>query len=208
MVTNSVHERRDLLDTLTPTTLAELLQEPEKGGREPFGQHCRWSKTTAATIRAGAWQDLKAPRDRAWTAPVTVISTLACLLFVVIGMTGCAPIPALPFDLPSGPSGAGPTSVLTLTEVHLRQRNYRVIRENVTGTSRGFALLGLLMLKPPDAAEAFASLYEEGDLRVLIAEGRALAFVNVMQASSAPYFLLFSLPKITFRADVVEFVEP
>ena len=76
--------------------------------------------------------------------------------------------------------------MLTLTEVHLQQRNYRVIRLNVNCTSRGFALLGLLMLKPPDAAEAFAGLYEEGNLRVLIAERRALAFVNVMQASSAP----------------------
>src|SRR5262245_46970096 len=167
-----------------------------------------WAQTTAALPRAGAWQDLKAPRDCAWTAPGTVLSTLACLLFVVLGMTGWAAIAALPIDLPSGPSGSGPTAVLTRTEVQLKQRNYRVIRENVTGTSRGFALLGLLMLKPPDATEAFASLYEDGNLRVLIAEGRALAFVNVMQDSSAPYFLLFSLPKITFRADVVEFVEP
>ena len=167
-----------------------------------------WSLTTAAAIRNGEWKDLTPPRDRAWTAPVTVISTLACLLVVMIGMTGCAAIAALPITLPSGPSGSGPTSVLTLTEVHLQQRNYRVIRLNVTGTSRGFALLGLLMLKPPDAAEAFASLYEDGDLRVLIAERRALAFVNVMQASRAPYFLLFSLPQITFRVDVVEFIEP
>ena len=167
-----------------------------------------WSLTTAAAIRNGEWKDLTPPRDRAWTAPVTVISTLACLLVVMIGMTGCAAIAALPITLPSGPSGSGPTSVLTLTEVHLQQRNYRVIRLNVTGTSRGFALLGLLMLKPPDAAEAFASLYEDGNLRVLIAERRALAFVNVMQTSSAPYFLLFSLPQITFRVDVVEFVEP
>ena len=167
-----------------------------------------WTQTTAALIRAGQWQDLTPPRARAWTAPVTVISTLACLLVVMLGMTGCAAIAALPLTLPAGPSGSGPTSVSTLTEVHLQQRNYRVIRLNVTGTSQGFALLGLLMLKPPDAAEAFASLYEDGDLRVLIAERRALAFVNVMQTSSAPYFLLFSLPQITFRVDVVEFVEP
>ena len=167
-----------------------------------------WTQTTAALIRAGQWQDLDPPSAPAWTAPVPVLATLACLLVVLIGLTGCAAIAALPLTLPSGPSGSGPTSVLTLTEVHLQQRNYRVIRLNVTGTSRGFALLGLLMLKPPDAAEAFASLYEEGDLRVLIAERRALAFVNVMQTSSAPYFLLFSLPQITFRVDVVEFIEP
>jgi hypothetical protein len=163
-----------------------------------------WTQTTAALIRAGKWQDLKAPRDRAWTALVPVISTLACLLFVVSGMTGCAAIAALPIDLPSGPSGAGPTSVLTRTEVQLKQRNYRVVQTNLRGTSQGFALLGILVLKPPDATEAFAKLLAG----VENLEGQAVAVINVMQDSSAPFFLLFSLPTITFRADVVEFVEP
>ena len=46
-----------------------------------YEQDCStWTQTTAALIRAGQWQDLTPPRDRAWTAPVTVISTLACLL--------------------------------------------------------------------------------------------------------------------------------
>jgi hypothetical protein len=163
-----------------------------------------WTQTTGTPIRAGKWQDLKPPRSHAWTAPVTVISTLACLLFVVLGMTGCAAIAALPIDLPSGPSGSGPTSVLTRTEVQLTQRNYRVVQTNLRGTSWGFALLGILMLKPPDATEAFAKLLAG----VENLEGHAVAVINVMQDSSAPYFLLFSLPKITFRADVVEFVAP
>jgi hypothetical protein len=94
--------------------------------------------------------------------------------------------------------------VLTLTEVHLAQRNYRVVRTQMTGTSRGFALLGLLILKAPDAAEAFAQLYP-ADVSI---EGRAVALIHVMQQSSAPFFLLFSLPTITFRADMVEFVDP
>jgi hypothetical protein len=94
--------------------------------------------------------------------------------------------------------------VLTLTEVHLAQRNYRLVRTQVVGRSRGFALLGLLTLKAPDAAEAFAQLYPAGDM----VEGHAVALINVMQSSSAPFFLLFSLPTITFRADVAEFVDP
>jgi hypothetical protein len=40
-----------------------------------------------------------------------------------------------------------------------------------------------------------------------MAEGKALALINVIQQSSAPYFILFSLPETTFRADVVEFVD-
>jgi hypothetical protein len=173
--------------------------------RDLYEQDCSaWTQTTAALIRAGVWQDLKPPRDRAWTAPGTVLSTLAYLLFVMTGMTGCAAIAALPMDLPSGPSGSGPTSVLTRTEVQLTQRNYRVVQTNLRGTSWGFALLGILMLKPPDATEAFAKLLAG----VENLEGHAVAVINVMQDSSAPYFLLFSLPKITFRADVVEFVAP
>jgi hypothetical protein len=136
----------------------------------------------------------------AWQDPVTVLSHLSRLLLVVLWVTGCAPIPPLPFTLPSG---SGQASVLTLTEVQLAQRNYRVVRTNVVGTSRGFALLGLITVKPPDATAALARLYEAGG----IAEGKALALINVIQQSSAPYFILFSLPDITFRADVVEFVE-
>ena len=136
------------------------------------------------------------------------LRTLAYLLLVLLGMTGCPLLAGLPLPSPSGSSGGGQTAVLTMTKVELVHRNYRVVRMNVTGTSRGFALLGLFTLKAPDAAEAFADLYEAGNLRVLVAEGRALAFVNVMQQSSAPFFLLFSLPDITFRADVVEFIDP
>jgi hypothetical protein len=146
------------------------------------------------TPRAAAQQWL------AWPSPATVMRRLSRLLLVVCLGTGCAPVPPLPLTLPSG---AGQASVLTLTEVNLAQRNYRVVRTNVVGTSRGFALLGLITVKPPDATEAFARLYEVGG----IAEGNAFALINVIQQSSAPYFLLFSLPEITFRADVVEFVD-
>ena len=143
------------------------------------------------------------PQCLAWASPVPVMRTLSRLLLGVCLVTGCAPLPPLPFTLPSGPTSSGQTSVLTQTEVHLAQRNYRIVKTQVVGTSQGFALLGLITLKPPDATEALARLYQAGDM----AEGHALALVNVLQHSSAPYFILFSLPQITFRADVVEFVD-
>jgi hypothetical protein len=145
---------------------------------------------------------VEAQKVLAWEYPVPVLRHLSRLLCVWFVVTGCAPVPPLPFTLPLS-SGAGQASVLTLTEVNLAQRNYRVVRTNVTGTSRGFALLGLITLMPPDAIEALARLYEAGG----IAEGNAIALINVLQQSSAPYFILFSLPEITFRADVVEFVD-
>jgi hypothetical protein len=97
----------------------------------------------------------------AWQDPVTVMRTLSRLLLVWFLVMGCAPVPPLPFTLPSG---SGQASVLTLTQVNLAQRNYRVVRTNVVGTSRGFALLGLITVKPPDATEAFARLYEAGGM--------------------------------------------
>jgi hypothetical protein len=148
-------------------------------------------------------QGAHAPRGHAWASPVTGLRHLSGLLLGLWLVTGCAPIPPLPFTFPSGSPSSGSPSVLTLTQVHLAQRNYRVVRTNVAGTSQGFALFGLLTLKAPDAIEAFAQLYQAGD----VAEGHAFALVNVMQHSSAPFFLLFSLPKITFRADVVEFID-
>src|SRR5215475_7668162 len=145
---------------------------------------------------------VEAQQCLAWASPVPVMRYLFCLLGVWFVVAGCAPGTPLPFTLPLS-SGAGQASVLTLTEVHLAQRNYRVVRTNVTGSSRGFALLGLITLMPPDAIEALARLYEAGGM----AEGHAIALINVLQYSSAPYFILFSLPEITFRADVVEFVD-
>lgn len=158
---------------------------------DPWMRHVHDTTKRAEAQKLLAWQD-----------PVTVMRTLSRLFVVWLVVTGCAPVPPLPFTLPL-PSGAGQASVLTLTEVNLSQHNYRVVRTNVVGTSRGFALLGLITVKPPDATEAFARLYEAGG----ISEGKALALINVIQQSSAPYFILFSLPETTFRADVVEFVE-
>ena len=145
---------------------------------------------------------VEAPQGLAWASPGPVLRHLLRLLGVWVLVAGCAPIPPLPFTLPLG-SGAGQASVLTLTEVHLAQRNYRVVRTNVTGTSQGVALFGLITVKPPDAIEALARLYEAGG----IAEGHGTALINVLQHTRAPYYILFSLPEITFRADVVEFVD-
>lgn len=71
------------------------------------------------------------------------------------------------------------------------------------GTSRGFALLGLFTVISPDYTEAFAQLSEAGG----ISEGKTLALINIVPQLSTPYFVLFSLPRITLRADVVEFTD-
>jgi hypothetical protein len=144
--------------------------------------------------------ELRAQEFLTWEHHLTLMRNLSPLLLVLVWVTGCAALPPLPFILPSV---SGQVPVLPVTSVSLAERNYRIVKTNVVGTSRGFALLGLITVKPPNYTEAFAQLYQAGG----VSAGKALALINVVQQSSAPYFILFSLPKITLRADVVEFVE-
>lgn len=67
----------------------------------------------------------------------------------------------------------------------------------------GFKLLGILPFSNPSYAEAMSRLYAT----VGPAEGKSLAVTNVGQERTALYFILFSLPKLTVRADVIEFVD-
>ncbi len=96
------------------------------------------------------------------------------LFFLVFGsVMGCAPLPPLPFTLPLS---AGHAPVLPVTSVNLAEHNYRIVKTNVTGTSRGFALLDLITGLPPDYTEAFAQLSQAGG----ISEGKTLALVNIV----------------------------
>lgn len=116
-------------------------------------------------------------------------------------LTGCAAavpaIPALSGLLP----GPGGTQVLTTTTVNLSKQNYKIVKANAIGSSTGFSFLGLISLKSPGFNEAMTRLYRNAN----VSEGKAQAIVNVVLEQSSTYFVLFALPKITVRADVIEF---
>ena len=82
-------------------------------------------------------------------------------------------------------------------------RNHRIIKANAIGSSNGFKLLGIIPFANPSYAEAMSRLYAT----VGPTEGKSLAVTNVGQERTALYFILFSLPKLTVRADVIEFLE-
>ncbi len=118
-------------------------------------------------------------------------------------LTGCAAaVPALPSLSGLIPAPAG-SQVLTTTSVNLSKQNYKIIKANAVGSSTGFSLLGLFALTSPGYSEAITQLYRSAG----ISEGRAQALVNVVHEHSSTYFILFALPKITVRADVVEFTK-
>jgi hypothetical protein len=123
------------------------------------------------------------------------------ILTILWLLTGCAAaIPALPAlsGLIPAPSG---TPVLTTTATILSKQNYKIVKANAIGGSTGFSFLGLFTFKSPSYEEAFTQLYRSGG----VSEGKAQAIVNVVHEHSSDYFILFALPKITVRADVIEF---
>ncbi len=91
----------------------------------------------------------------------------------------------------------------TGTQVDLSKGNYRIVKANAIGESSGFSLLGFIPFKSPRYTAAMSNLYEKAGLE----EGKAQALVNVTQERSTMYLVLFSIPKLTVRADVVEFID-
>ncbi len=88
-------------------------------------------------------------------------------------------------------------------QVVLSQKNYRMAKLNAIGSSTGFSLLGLLPITSPRQIKAMSDLYEG----VSAKPDAAYALTNIAQEKSNTYLLLFSLSRITVRADVIEFVD-
>jgi hypothetical protein len=89
------------------------------------------------------------------------------------------------------------------TQVELNRKNYVVVKSNAIGASSGFSFLGVIPIIPPRYTKAMSNLYSRSGLSV----GQAQALINVVQEKSTVYLILFSIPKLTVRADVIEFVE-
>ena len=101
----------------------------------------------------------------------------------------------------SSPRG-GRFDSATGTGVHLGESNYSIVKANAVGTSKGFRLLGILPFSNPSYSNAKSKLYDSvgEDMR-----GRSIALSNQSEDRSTLYLILFSIPKITLSADVIEF---
>ena len=107
-----------------------------------------------------------------------------CLLFFVAGCTSTSQMQDYRQD-------AVPTV----------QGDYRVIKYNAVGESAGFKLLGIIQFKTATYPKAMADLWEKSGVE----EGTATALVNVTEDISSTYFILFSIPKVTIRAEIIEY---
>jgi len=87
------------------------------------------------------------------------------------------------------------------TKVELAKGNYRIIRPDVKGSSHGFSLLGIIPISQPSYISALSDLCDKG---YRSASG-SVALANLAQEYGGTYLILFSIPRITVRADIVEF---
>lgn len=100
----------------------------------------------------------------------------------------------------AGNIGQMPQSTQSAT--HLDRANFRVLKASARGVDGGFYLFGFIPIVMPSLSDATDQLMQGID-----AEGRAVSLTNVTQEWQTLYVVLFSLPKIVVRADVIEFLE-
>jgi len=116
------------------------------------------------------------------------VLTAICLLVMLLGV-GC--------------TSTGTYPATSSTQVDLSRSNFRVIKANAVGTSSGFKLFCFIPLAAPSYSDAMSDLYKEAGVE----EGKAQTLTNVTQENSNLFLLLFSIPKLTIRADVIEFTQ-
>jgi len=122
-----------------------------------------------------------------------------------------------------GCASTGRFSSTNLTNVELSKNNFRVIATNVYGEASADYLFGFSFARGGETQTI--ALIPLGDDRMLykialenlwrnfeqthgVIEGRSLALVNVRFDSDAlNVLLIYTRPKISIRADIIEFVE-
>ena len=121
------------------------------------------------------------------------------LLGLPLVFGGCAALPALsPALLPSGSVNA---DLYTSTAVKLEQANFVTLKTNVVGIDKGFALFGIVTMVPARFSIALDKLYGQAGMQ----PGRPQTLANVVAERSSTFLLLYSIPRVVIRADVVEF---
>lgn len=127
--------------------------------------------------------------------------TRFALLVLSILLGGCAAAPLLPTatSMLNGPANADFHSGTT---IHLERANFVTVKTNVVGQARGWSLFGVLTMSPARLGTAMDRLYSGAEMQA----GRPQTLANVIVERSSSFYILFSVPRVTVRGDVVEFV--
>ena len=125
-------------------------------------------------------------RNAKITRTLVLITSIACLTIFSVGCTT---------------SQGDLRGQRTDTGVSLAENNYKIIKAGAKGESQGFNLL-FLSLVSPNYAEAKSKLYTDIGIPL---EGRSVALANQTEDRSCINLIIFSIPKVTITADVIEF---
>jgi hypothetical protein len=79
------------------------------------------------------------------------------------------------------------------------------VKDGAIGTSCGFKVLGIFPITSASASKARAHLYRDLGLDL---RGKSTALTDVTQDRTTFYLILFSIPKVTVQADVIEYINP
>jgi hypothetical protein len=127
--------------------------------------------------------------------------TLAVALLAVLA-GGCAAVSVLPIAALMGSPNAAALEIHSQTDIRLEAADFMVTKANVVGESEGFSLLGILTIVPPKFTEAMNRLCSQAEMQ----PGRPQTLANLITEHNSSYFILYSLPRISIRADVIEFI--
>jgi len=123
------------------------------------------------------------------------------ILLLAAFLSGCAAAATLPAASALLPASTGNATFNSSTLIRLDQGNFVTLKTNLMGHSKGFALLGLITIFPAQFTKALDRVYTQSEMKI----GHAQTLVNLVTERSSTYWILFSLPKVTIRADLVEF---
>jgi hypothetical protein len=135
------------------------------------------------------------------TASRSQLLALLSLLGLAALGGGCAAVSALPISSMVSSPNAAALQIQSSTEVRLQEKNFITVKTNVVGQSSGFSLLGILTIVPAKFTKAMNRLYANAEMQ----QGRPQTLANLIMEQNSTYLILFSIPRTSVRADVVEF---
>jgi hypothetical protein len=133
---------------------------------------------------------------------ISVLIILFALLGLAALCSGCAALSLLPVSSLVGSPNANALEIHNTTEARLQEKNFLVVRTNVIGQASGFSLLGILTIVPARFNKAMGRLYAHAQMET----GHSQTLVDIVMEQDSINFILFTLPRISISADVVEFV--
>ena len=124
------------------------------------------------------------------------------LTILCVGLTGCAAVAPFTSAITGDMSPPTGMEINTQNAETFQEAKFKTNRTNPKGSSRGFKLLGFITLYPATVNQALDRLYMDAQAQ----QGRPQTLAHLIVEHSGIYVILFSIPKVTARADLIEFV--